>query len=233
MLLQGKLAEAITEAREAVRLSQDDPWSFAILGYVCAKTGQPEEARTILNEFAARSEEAYVAPTHFAWVYAGLDERDRMFEWLERAYRERDVLLPLTLNDPFLATMRTDPRFADLLRRVGLPRLIVHASVLIVVLLWLLPTLGILVSSLRDKDQITVSGWWTAFSSSEQTQAVRLADASAQKQDGSRYVISGNVFENGQGGKVAAFGVRVQEPTAFKAGEAADIGDGETLLLPP
>ena len=50
------------------------------------------------------------------------------------------------------------------LRRVGLPRLIVHASVLVVVLLWLLPTLGILVSSLRDKDQITVSGWWTAFS---------------------------------------------------------------------
>lgn len=102
------------------------------------------------------------------------------------------------------------------LRRVGLPRLIVHASVLVVVLLWLLPTLGILVSSLRDKDQITVSGWWTAFSSSEQTAAVRLADASVQKQDGSRYVISGNVFENGQGGKVAAFGVRVQEPTAFK-----------------
>lgn len=117
------------------------------------------------------------------------------------------------------------------LRRVGLPRLIVHASVLLVVLLWLLPTLGILVSSLRDKDQITVSGWWTAFSSSEQTAAVRLADASVQKQDGSRYVIAGNVFENGQGGKVAAFGVRVQEPTAFKAGEAADIGDGETLLV--
>lgn len=65
----------------------------------------------------------------------------------------------------------------------------------------------------------------------EQTSAVRLADASVQKQDGSRYVISGNVFESGQGGKVAAFGVRVQEPTAFKAGEAADIGDGETLLV--
>ncbi len=117
------------------------------------------------------------------------------------------------------------------IRRVGLPRLIVHASVLFVVLLWLLPTLGILVSSLRDKDQITVSGWWTAFSSSEQTAAVRLADASVQKQDGNRYVISGSVFENGAGGQVAAFGVRVQEPRAFKAGEAADIGDGETLLI--
>ncbi len=121
LLLQGKLAEAITEAREAVRLSKNDPWFVAILGYVCAKTGQPEEARRILNEFAARSKEAYVAPTHFAWVYAGLDERDRMFEWLERAYQERDLLLLSTLPDPLLAEFRTDPRFVDLLRRVGLP----------------------------------------------------------------------------------------------------------------
>ena len=117
------------------------------------------------------------------------------------------------------------------LRRVGLPRLIVHISVLFVVLLWLLPTLGILVSSLRDKDQITVSGWWTAFSSSSQTEAVRLADPSTQKQDGANYVIAGNVFENGSKGKISAFGVRVQEPSAFEAGQTADLGDGETLIV--
>jgi alpha-glucoside transport system permease protein len=117
------------------------------------------------------------------------------------------------------------------LRRVGLPRLIVHISVLFVVLLWLLPTLGILVSSLRDKDQITVSGWWTAFSSSSQTEAVRLADPSTQKQEGTNYVIAGNVFENGSKGKISAFGVRVQEPSAFEAGQTADLGDGETLIV--
>ena len=44
-----------------------------------------------------------------------------MFEWLEKAYQDRDVVLPAMLTDPFLAPMRTDPRFADLLRRVGLP----------------------------------------------------------------------------------------------------------------
>src|SRR6187431_2790087 len=93
------------------------------------------------------------------------------------------------------------------LRRVGLPRLIVHISVLFVVMLWLLPTLGILVSSLRDKDQLVVSGWWTAFSSSSQTEALRLADPATQKQEGDRYVIAGNVFENGAGGKISAFGV--------------------------
>jgi alpha-glucoside transport system permease protein len=120
---------------------------------------------------------------------------------------------------------------ATRIRRVGLPRLIVHISVLFVVLLWLLPTLGILVSSLRDKDQLVVSGWWTAFSSSSQTQASRLADPATQKQDGDRFVIAGNVFENGAGGKISAFGVRVQEPAAFEAGTTADLGDGESLVI--
>lgn len=117
------------------------------------------------------------------------------------------------------------------IRRVGLPRLIVHASVLFIVILWLLPTLGILVSSLRDKDQITVSGWWTAFASSTQTEAVRLADPSTQRQEGDKFIISGSVFENGKGGQVSAFGVRVQDPAAYPTGEVVDLGDGENLLL--
>ncbi len=120
---------------------------------------------------------------------------------------------------------------ATRLRRIGLPRLIVHASVLFIVLLWLLPTLGILVSSLRDKDQIVVSGWWTAFSSSDQTQALRLADPATQTQQGDRFVIAGNVFGEGKSGHISAFGVRVQEPAAFKAGTSADLGDGETLQV--
>ncbi len=120
---------------------------------------------------------------------------------------------------------------ATRIRRIGLPRLIVHISVLFVVMLWLLPTLGILVSSLRDKDQLVVSGWWTTFSSSSQTEALRLADPATQKQEGDRYVIAGNVFENGAGGKISAFGVRVQDPEAFPAGEVADLGEGETLVI--
>jgi TolB-like protein/Flp pilus assembly protein TadD len=123
LLLQGRTAEATTEAREAVRLSNADPWHIATLGYVFAKAGQPEEARRILDELAALSKEAYVAPSLFAWVYAGLDDRDRMFDWLEKAFQERDLLLPATLPDPLLAPMRTDPRFVDLVRRVGLPPL--------------------------------------------------------------------------------------------------------------
>jgi len=121
LFLQGRISEAITEAREAGRHSNNSPIDATYLGHMCARAGQPEEARRILDELAALSNEVYVPPTRLALVYAGLDERDRMFEWLERAYLERDIILLETLTDPLLAPMRGDPRFADLLRRVGLP----------------------------------------------------------------------------------------------------------------
>ncbi|CAN7180396.1 carbohydrate ABC transporter permease [Rhizobium leguminosarum] len=115
--------------------------------------------------------------------------------------------------------------------KIGPARLFVHAAVLLIVIVWLIPTLGIFVSALRDKDQIVVSGWWTAFVGSTQTVAVRLGTADQQQQEGAAYVISGNVFEGQAGRSVKAFGNRVQQPAAFKAGETADLGDGETLQI--
>ncbi|MGM5053617.1 carbohydrate ABC transporter permease [Rhizobium sp. 814_E9_N1_1] len=115
--------------------------------------------------------------------------------------------------------------------KIGPARLFVHAAVLLIVIVWLIPTLGIFVSALRDKDQIVVSGWWTAFVGSTQTAAVRLGTPDQQKQEGTTYVISGNVLEGQTGRAVKAFGNRIQQPAAFKAGETADLGDGETLQI--
>ncbi|MBY5776027.1 carbohydrate ABC transporter permease [Rhizobium leguminosarum] len=115
--------------------------------------------------------------------------------------------------------------------KIGPARLFVHAAVLLIVIIWLIPTLGIFVSALRDKDQIVVSGWWTAFVGSTQTVAVRLGTPDQQRQEGTTYVISGNVLEGQTGREVKAFGNRVQQPAAFKAGETADLGDGETLQI--
>lgn len=120
------------------------------------------------------------------------------------------------------------------LRRIGLPRLIVHFSVLVICILWLIPTIGILVTSLRDPGQIASSGWWTAFSGAAETSAARLGDPSTARQDGPNYVISGSVFDGedaGAKGSVRAFGTKVAAPTEFAAGEAADLGDGETLTV--
>jgi TolB-like protein/Tfp pilus assembly protein PilF len=119
--LQGRFADATTEAREASRLSNNESHYAASLGYVCGKAGLPDEARRILDELLARSKEAYVAPSSLARIYAGLGETDRMFEWWERGYQERDVTLVYQLPHPLFAFARSDPRFDDLIRRVGLP----------------------------------------------------------------------------------------------------------------
>ena len=107
----------------------------------------------------------------------------------------------------------------------------VHIAVLVFVTIWTIPTLGILVSSLRDKDQIVASGWWNSFASSTQTGAGRLPTASAQTQKDGKYVIEGNIFGDGAKREISAFGVKSAAPTQYKAGESADLGDGVTLQM--
>ncbi len=105
----------------------------------------------------------------------------------------------------------------------------VHLAVLFFVAVWTIPTLGILVSSLRDKDQIIASGWWNSFFNASQTQAGRLAAASVQQEKDGKFVIEGNIFETPGSSEVSAFGTRAQQPTQYSAGTVADLGDGETL----
>ncbi|WFU87892.1 carbohydrate ABC transporter permease [Rhizobium sp. CC1099] len=115
--------------------------------------------------------------------------------------------------------------------KIGPARLFVHFVVLVIVILWLIPTLGIFISALRDKDQLVVSGWWTAFAGSSRTVASRLGQPDQQKQEGATYVIAGNVLEGQEGRSIKAFGTRVQQPAANSAGETADLGDGVSLLV--
>ncbi len=107
----------------------------------------------------------------------------------------------------------------------------VHIAVLIFVAIWTVPTLGILVSSLRDKDQIIASGWWNSFSSSTQTEAGRLPPASAQVEKDGKFVLAGNIFGDAVARNISAFGVKSAAPTQYPAGTTADLGDGVTLQL--
>lgn len=106
----------------------------------------------------------------------------------------------------------------------------VHLSVLLIVALWTLPTAGLLVSSFRDKNQLAVSGWWTALSTSNRNQVGRAAPPDEQVERDGRFVVSGNLLENPQS-RISAFGNRVQQPTAFGPGETVDLGDGATLKV--
>jgi alpha-glucoside transport system permease protein len=107
---------------------------------------------------------------------------------------------------------------------------VVHLSVLLLVALWTLPTAGLLISSLRDKDQLAVSGWWTALSTSSQNLTGRAAAPEAQVERDGKFVISGKLLDGGDA-KVSAFGFRPLQPAAFEAGATADIGDGQTLTV--
>jgi alpha-glucoside transport system permease protein len=121
--------------------------------------------------------------------------------------------------------------FAAVLRKSLAPgRIAVHLAVLAIVIIWLLPTFGLFVSSFRDKDQLAVSGWWTALSSIEQSAAGRTAGASDQVEENGTFVIAGNLFEGAASGPLARFGLTVREPGAYAAGETVDI-DGTRLTI--
>lgn len=106
----------------------------------------------------------------------------------------------------------------------------VNLTVLLLVVIWTVPTFGILISSLRDKDQIAVSGWWTALFPSEQNIVARTAPpADAVEEDG-RWVLRGNVFEGGSG-RISAFGVSIQRPSEFEPGTQAEMRGGGTLTV--
>ncbi|OYX45645.1 MAG: alpha-glucoside ABC transporter permease [Rhodobacterales bacterium 32-67-9] len=108
---------------------------------------------------------------------------------------------------------------------------VVHLSVVLLVLLWTLPTAGLLVSSFRDKDQIAVSGWWTALSTSSQNLVFRAPAGEGEEIVDGRYVLTGSVLEGPGGGRVSAFGFSSRAPAAFAPGETAELKDGVRLVV--
>jgi alpha-glucoside transport system permease protein len=107
---------------------------------------------------------------------------------------------------------------------------VVHLSVVLIVLLWTLPTAGLFISSFRDKDQLAVSGWWTSLMTSTQNVVFRAPGPETQVEKDGKFVISGNVME-GRGGIVSAWGISSREPAAFKPGETTDRKDGSKLTV--
>ena len=108
-------------------------------------------------------------------------------------------------------------------------RIAVNITVILLVLLWLLPTIGLLVSSFRDRDQISASGWWQSTFSVEQNYRIRIAADNARPyQD--KFVIEGNVFDepellaifDGKEGRISAFGTRAISPDEFSPGTLAE-----------
>jgi alpha-glucoside transport system permease protein len=109
-----------------------------------------------------------------------------------------------------------------------------NISVVVLVALWLFPTLGLFVSSFRTGDQITASGWWSAMFPAEQTLQIRAADPDDNRVEISPgvFVVEGNLFADEEfTGEIRAFGLSSRDLGAYQPGETADLGDGESFTL--
>jgi serine/threonine-protein kinase len=117
---KGQHDEAVQHAERGVSLFPDSNFMRGIEGTVYAIAGQHEAARRILFDLIERSKGSYVAPILVSWIYANLQERDSAFEWLEKAYDERTCTLGLGIGFALYDPVRDDPRFEELVGKLGL-----------------------------------------------------------------------------------------------------------------
>ena len=115
----GRYAEAIAELTKAKELDNNN-MILGSLGEAYALSGNKVEAQKVLDELNAFSKQHFVSPYSIALVYAGLGEKDLAFQWLEKAYGDRTEFLGWIKVDQRLDGLRPDPRFSELMRRVGL-----------------------------------------------------------------------------------------------------------------
>jgi tetratricopeptide (TPR) repeat protein len=120
-LYGGHYEVAISELQKAVQPTAADPVPLALLARAYALSGRAAEARNLLRELEELSKQRYVSPADIAVLRGDLGEKDEAFQWLGKAYEERSNFLINLKVDPAFDSLRSDPRFAALSARIGLP----------------------------------------------------------------------------------------------------------------
>jgi TolB-like protein/Tfp pilus assembly protein PilF len=113
-------AEAIPVLEKAVSVSKGSPAAIGVLIRAYAHAGRRGDALRLLTELEKRKKAGYVPAGAFVNAYLGLGETDQAFAWLEQAYKEQSNILQFLKVHPYFDPIRSDPRFVDLVRRVGL-----------------------------------------------------------------------------------------------------------------
>jgi serine/threonine-protein kinase len=119
---QTRSADAIAELQKAITLVGGNTLTEAELAHAHAVSGKRDEAQKELARLKEIAQHKYVPAYQIAAIYAGLGEKDQAFAWLDKAYDERSDLLVNLKREQKFDVLRSDPRFSDLLRRVGLPQ---------------------------------------------------------------------------------------------------------------
>ena len=118
--LDSQYPEAMEALEVAIALPGRQPWSLMELALASVASGDRLRAESIYDELVDRSRSEYVPPTTLSLVSAVLGRADEAFEWLDRAYEERDALLNWVKIGPHYDPLRDDPRFSSLLKRMEL-----------------------------------------------------------------------------------------------------------------
>jgi TolB-like protein/Tfp pilus assembly protein PilF len=120
LIANGQADEAIPVLEKALALSRRSPAVIGVLVRAYAHAGRRAEALRLLDELRRRQQTGYVPAAAFVNAYLGLDDNEQAFAWLERGYKEQSMILQFVKVHPYFDPLRGDPRFADLVRRVGL-----------------------------------------------------------------------------------------------------------------
>lgn len=118
--LQKKYEEAIQSFEKAKELSGGYPLAIAALSYCYALAGRNNQALELLNQLKEISLQRYIPALYFALIYMGLGDNDSAFEWIDKALQERSGYLAYFAVDPKVDMLRSDPRFREVLKRIGL-----------------------------------------------------------------------------------------------------------------
>jgi pentatricopeptide repeat protein len=120
LIANGQADEAIPVLENALALTDRSPAVIGVLIRAYAHAGRRTEALRLLDELKRRQQKGYVPTAAFVNAYLGLGDKERAIAWLEQAYKEQSMIMQYIKVHPFFDPLRGDPRFADLVRRVGL-----------------------------------------------------------------------------------------------------------------
>ena len=117
------------------------------------------------------------------------------------------------------------------MRKFSLTSILSQLLLLFFVIIWIIPTFGLFISSLRDKDLLSISGWWTSLTTTEINEIHRMSGMEYQIQEDNYYIVKGSIFENNSGKKISSFGITSKKINEFTLGEIAIFKDNSEVTI--
>jgi alpha-glucoside transport system permease protein len=117
------------------------------------------------------------------------------------------------------------------MKKFSLSSILSQLLLLFFVIIWIIPTFGLFISSLRDKDLLSISGWWTSLTTTEINEIYRMPGMNAQIEEGGYFKIKGNLFEENSGKKIQSFGITSKKINEFNVSEVAVFKDESEVTV--